>query len=480
MAKISSARKIWQTLSSIKTGVVLLIVTVVVSAAGTIILQRPATDPDQIERAYSPGMLRFLDAVGLTDVFHTWWFLSLLTLVSFSIVAASIERFPNSWRFYSRPYKSPDESFRQALPLHAQIAIPNEAGGLHAAERALHKAGFKPEHIVREKSFSLFGERHRISEMAVYVVHASLLLIFLGGIIDGLYGWRGFLMLTQNAQSSRIEQQNGKIRNLGFAVRCDGAGQENYADGTPKRWWSNLAVIEDNKLVLQKQIVVNDPLVYRGIRFYQASYGKTGKLEKLYLTATPRSGKGEPKEIALGLNETVPLDADTAVQLAEFVPDYAVRDGQVYARSNELGDPAAHLIVKTKKNDDPIDVWLPPIEGLGRNNASPYSFEGKDLEMAYFTGLEVSHEPGQWSVWTGVVLMGVGLFFVFYLVHMRIWAVPVHDRNGRLMLWIGGSANRNKDAFELRFRKLAEEIEKEIKIASQQNAVAHDSSLAGR
>lgn len=480
MAQISTARKLWQTLSSIKTGVVLLIVTVVVSAAGTIILQRPATDPEQMDRAYSPAALHFLDAVGLTDVFHTWWFLLLLTLVSLSIIAASIQRFPNSWRFFSRPYKSPDESFRRALPLDAEIAIPDEATGLAAAERILHKAGFKPEHIVRENSFSLYGERHRIAELAVYVVHASLLLIFLGGIVDGVYGWRGFMMLTQNAQASQIEQQNGKIHNLGFAVRCDGAGQENYADGTPKRWWSNLAVIENDKVVVQKQIVVNDPLVYRGIRFYQASYGKTGKLEKLYLTATSRNGKGESKEIALSLNETVTLDADTTVKLAEFIPDYAVRDGQVYARSNQLGDPAVHLIVESKKNNHPINVWLPPIEGLGQNAASPYDFEGKDLDMAYFTGLEVSHEPGQWSVWAGVVLMGVGLFFVFYLVHMRIWAVPVRDGNGRLMLWIGGSANRNRDAFEQRFRKLVEEIEQEIKTASPSGDAAHDSSLAGR
>ena len=107
-------QKIWRTFSSIKTGVVLLIVVVIVSAAGTVILQRPATEADEIQRAYAPQTLRLLDAIGLTDVFHAWWFVLLLVLVSFSIVAASIERFPNAWRFYSRPYKSPDESFRKA------------------------------------------------------------------------------------------------------------------------------------------------------------------------------------------------------------------------------------------------------------------------------------------------------------------------------------------------------------------------------
>ena len=86
-------RKLWQTLSSIKTGVILLITVVVLSAAGTIVLQRPITEPDEMQRAYSPHMLRFLDAVGLTDVFHAWWFVTLLLLVSASIIAASVTVF---------------------------------------------------------------------------------------------------------------------------------------------------------------------------------------------------------------------------------------------------------------------------------------------------------------------------------------------------------------------------------------------------
>ena len=96
--------KTWRTIASIQTGVVLLILVVILSAAGTIVLQRPATDPDEMQNAYSPQVLRILDAIGLTEVFHSWWFLGLLLLVSLCIVAASIDRFPNSWRYFSRPY----------------------------------------------------------------------------------------------------------------------------------------------------------------------------------------------------------------------------------------------------------------------------------------------------------------------------------------------------------------------------------------
>ena len=458
------ARKMWQSLSAVKTGVVLLIVVVIVAAAGTVILQRPVTDPDEMQRAYSPQMLRLLDGLGLTDVFHAWWFVLLLGLVSLSIIAASIQRFPNSWRYFSRPYKSPDETFRKALPTQSLIAIENEDVALSAAEKVLQKAGLHPEHIVREGSFSLFGERSRISEMAVYIVHASLLLIFLGGIVDALYGWRGFVALTRGEQSSQAQQQNGKTRSLPFAIRCDGAGQENYPDGTPKRWWSDLAVVEAGAVVQRKQIVVNDPLVYRGIRVYQASYGRTGKVDRLILSATSKAGNAEGKEVRLRLNETVPLDADTTVRLAEFIPDFVVQDGQVYARSNDLENPAAHLVVESRKTGQTVNVWLPPIEGFEQNAASPYSFEGKDVQMAYFTGLEVSHEPGQWAVWAGVIIMGLGLVMVFYLVHVRLWAVPVRDSQGQLQLWVGGTANRNKHEFERRFGKLVEEIGSEINL----------------
>jgi cytochrome c biogenesis protein len=159
----SVLKKAWQTLGAIKTGVVLLITVVIVSAAGTLILQRPMTDPDELQRAYSPQVLRLLDALGLTNVFHAWWFVLLLLLVSASIVAASIERFPNAWRYYARPYKSTDESFRKALPLHKQVPIKDEESGLVAAERALHSLGLRPERVVGTQRISLFAERNRIS-----------------------------------------------------------------------------------------------------------------------------------------------------------------------------------------------------------------------------------------------------------------------------------------------------------------------------
>jgi cytochrome c biogenesis protein len=477
VAQKSVFRRIWQTAAAIKTGVVLLILVVIFAAAGTIILQRPMTEPDDMQRAYSPQVLHFLDATGLSDVFHAWWFLGLMALVSLCIIAASIERFPNAWRYYSRPYKYPDAGFRRALHPQKSIAISDEESGLVAAERALHSLGLKPERVVREDHFAIFAERHRISEMAVYIVHASLLLIFIGWIVDGIYGWRGTLNLNEGQTTNVVELRDGKMKALPFAIRCDSAGQENYKDGTPKKWWSKLAVVEGGQDVNRKEIAVNDPLVYSGVRFYQSSFGETGKIDKLLFAATPNAAfkpasagvnspgpnGAEKKEFTLALGDTADLDADTTVRFAEFFSDFAVRDGQVYKRSNDIGSPAAHLIVARKSSGQSFDVWFPQLEEVADNSKAPYLLQPGELTWEHFTGLQVSHEPGQWGVWAGVVLLGVGLTFVFYVIHTRFWVLPVRDeKTGLFALWIGGSANRNRDAFEQRFNHLIEEVEKEL------------------
>ena len=323
--------------------------------------------------------------------------------------------------------------------------------------------------------------RVRISEMAVYIVHASLLLIFFGGIVDGLWGWRGVLNLNEGETSATVEMRDGKVKTLPFAIRCDEAGQENYSDGTPKKWWSKLAVVNDGQDVAKKQIVVNDPLVYRGVRFYQSSYGPNGKVERLALEASAAAGSGAPREIAFQPGETAALDADTSVQFAEFIPDVAVRDGQVYRRSNQLGEPAVHLIVTAKSSGRNYDVWLPPIPEIANNDEAPYRFDPKDFRMGHFTGLQVSSEPGQWAVWGGVVLMGIGLAFVFYVVHMRFWALPFQDaKTGQWFLWMGGSANRNRDAFEQRFNDLVAVAEVELNSVHKTAPAEPVSAIAGR
>jgi cytochrome c biogenesis protein len=472
---LSLPKRIHKTLSNLRTGVVMLILVGAASALGTFILQRPTTDPEKLAQSYSPATLHWLDRVGLTDVFHTWWFLTLLGMVSLSIVLVSIDRFPTSWRFYARPYRKTDSHFRSVLPNKIELPINNAEDGLNAAERALKKSGWAAERIADRNEPSLYSERHRFSVMAVYIVHASLLLIFAGGIIDGLFGYSGFMALQKGQTSNVIETRTGGVKQIPFSVKCNGAGQENYADGSPKRWWSKLAVMQNGQEIEAKEIVVNDPLVHNGLRFYQASFGSTGKLEGLKLAVTPdtvaSSDSVTPtpasREMTLSLNEPAKLDDNTTVTLAEFIPDFFVRDNQVFKRSDDPVNPAFRLQVKSAATGEQIPLWIFPAYNAGaQGKKTGYTFEYRDMDMGYYTGLEVSHEPGQWLVWTGVLLMGVGLFVAFYLVHMRVWIAAANNAQGQLVLWIGGQANKNRDRFEQRFNELVDGVRTELEVAN--------------
>lgn len=475
----SPARKVLTTLGSVKTGVFLLIIIGIVSAAGTFVLQRPITEPEQMTQAYSPQTLRILDAVGLTDVFHAWWFIVLMALFASCIVSVSIERWPNAWRFYSRPYRRPDSHFRRGTRNKREFTVLDGESALKAAEAAFERKGLKPQRIADAGEVSLFAERARFSVFAVYIVHASILLILVGGILDGLFGFKGYLNLVSGTSSNKIELRDRTDRTLPFTLRCDGAGQENYADGTPKKWWSKLTVLEGGKEVLAKEIVVNDPLIYRGIRFYQSGFGQSGDVEELDLNVAPQgaaTSSATPTRVALHGTGPVRIDADSTVRLVQLIPDFYMQGGEVFRRSNRMVNPALQLAVTSKGKD--FNVWLFP-EAQQQKNESPFGFEISGAKFANFTGLAVSHEPGQWAVWAGCVLMAFGLLLAFYTYHTRWWAQVVPDGLGGLTLWFGAAASKQREAFEQRFREVADEVAEQLN-ASEALATPAMAATAGK
>lgn len=456
--KQSLGNRLFHKLASIHTGVILLIILGVVSAAGTFVLQRPITEPEKLQRAYSPETLRWLDRLGLTDVFHAWWFAVLLALVGTSIILASVERFPKAWRLLTRPYRRPEPHFRAVLPLQKTLPVSNASAALVAAERALIHHGLKPKYVVENDEVSLYAERNRFAVLSVYVVHTSLILILLGGIVDAFVGWKGFLALTPGQSVNQLEQRDGKVRTLPFTLRCDGTGQENYPDGSPKRWWSRLVVLEDGHEVQKQEIAVNDPLVAHGIRFYQSSYGSTGEVESLLLNVARTDKTGDVKQISLRPNQTARLDDDTTLRLIEFVPDYVIRENQIYTRSREPVNPAAQLAVVSQGKTS--SVWIFP---QGRQSGDvPFRFELADLQMGAYTGLQVSYEPGQWAVWAGCLMMALGLVMAFYFVHQRFWAITLDDGQGNLKLWIGCAADKNREHYAEAFNEMMEELSKDL------------------
>ena len=457
--------KLYQTLSSVKTGIFLIIIVGLLSAVGTVILQRPTTEPDEIRRAYTPETLAWLDRLGLTDIYHSWWFLTLLVMFCVSLIFVSMDRWPNSWKVYSKPVRFAAPHFRLGLPQSIKIPVSDEAASLSVAERILGRFGFKAQRVSEGSENGLFAEKQRFSVLAVYLVHLSLLFIFAGYIVDGIVGFRGNVNITEGQTASAITLRDNRgtdiKKSIPFQIRCDGAGMEAYDSGAPKQWWSNLVIIEGGKEVLSKRIIVNDPLIYKGLHIYQANMGRSQVPKSLTFDATPAAG-GAASEVTVPMNGKATLPDGESVSIARWVPDYYMQDGEVYQKSDEVNNPAVQLALSDAKGVTK-ELWIfYSDKNSSKGQGASYDFSLKSAEWLNFTGLEVSHHPGQLGIWIGVVLMAIGLVVAFYTHHVRIWAVVSTDAKGGKLLWVGGTTNKNRDKFQLKFEEIKAALREEL------------------
>jgi cytochrome c biogenesis protein len=363
-----------------------------------------------------------------------------------------------------------DEWYVRQLPFQKEILLgfhaPDEA--LSIASRKLSDLGYAPKRQVLERG-TLYVEKHRMARLAPYVVHASLLIIFAGAIIDGLWGFKGFVSLTPGARTQSVEPLTtpGATRHLDFALRCDGVGMQQYPDGSPKQYWSQLAVEENGREVARKTIYVNDPLTYKGVRFFQASYGSAGTPRKLVFEAGwSEQGSNQHQRFTLQPGKPARLDASGAlVELVSFIPDFVLDGNQIASRSDEPRNPAIQLTV-TPPGGKQAGVWIfPKAPEMAPPNDSGISFQLRDLEMAYMTGLQVAHEPGQNLIWGGCLLLTAGLMMALYMSHVRMWGVVGRDRIGRPALLLGGQPSKYRESFERRFNELAGELEAALSTA---------------
>jgi cytochrome c biogenesis protein len=451
--------------SSLKFGLILIGLLGASTIAGTLILQRPMAKEGQIEELYAPQTIRLLDALGLFDVFHAPWFLILLGLLGANIVLASLEHFPQAWRYFSRPHREADEWFVRKLPVVREIALgslqPDRA--LAAAAEAFRKSHFRPHAATLAKG-TLYIEKHRIARLAPYVVHSSLIIIFAGAIVDGVWGFKGYVSLGPGTSVRRVDPSSpsGVSHPLPFTLRCEGAGMEKYQDGSPKQYWTNLVVEEDGREVMRKRIHVNEPLTYKGIRFFQSGYGSTGTPAKVEVEANWLDGKLPAQRLTLRPQKPVKLEDGTEVQLANFVPDFVLQGNQIGSRSEDPNNPAVQLAL-TQPDGSQVSVWFFAARPQMNYPFDPgIRFRLSDVEMGYFSGLQVAKQPGKGLIWGGCLILSLGLMLALYMVHVRLWGVVTRNAKGKLVLLLGGQPNKYRHSFEEQFQKLADVVEAEL------------------
>jgi cytochrome c biogenesis protein len=448
----TSIESLWDFFCSLKLTIFLLISLALTSIIGTVLPQGQV--PPEYAAQISPLKLQIYSELGFFDMYHSWWFVSLLYLFSLNLVCCSIRRLPHVFRFISQPALVLDDSLAGSLTLRQQVefSTPLDVARKRLA-RFLKEQFGAPTVTEQGGMFHLFVQRNAWSRLGVYVVHASILVIFAGAIIGSLFGEKGFVNIVEGESVGTFISRSGKETSLGFTLRCDQFTVSTYATGAPREFKSILTVLENGAAVpdyTHARVIVNDPLTYKGFTFYQSSYGQADEGDLHYLTVTRRKGGGK-RRLALHGGETVSLGDGVSLKLMETTQE-------VRQFMPELDGPAARVeVTASGKEPRVFEVFKNhPEINEQRNDELILGYEGSNARM--YTGLQVAKDPGIWVVWLGCGLMVVGLYIAFFMSHTRVWIVV---SRGRACMY--GNASKNQAAFSQQFDDLSGKL-KELNI----------------
>ena len=440
---------LWDFFCSLKLAIVLIILLAVTSIIGTIIPQGPP--PPEYLQTISEAKFKAYSVLGFFDMYHSWWFILLLYLFTVNIVACSIKRLPRVWKIISEPTLVMDDGFEKSLSLTHDFKMQGDAAALRDRMVAFLKAEFAaPVVTERDGEFHLFAQKTPYSRLGVYVVHLSIVVIFIGALIGSFFGYKAYVNIVEGTGTSVVYNRNGqKPIELGFTVKCEDFSVSFYETGAPKEFKSLLTVIENGKVVIDKRpVIVNDPLSYKGITFYQSSYGQAGEGGLYRFTVRERKG-GAPVSLSLHKGERKLLPDGSSLEVLEstqdvsqFMPQFMGAAARVQVVPKN-GSPEVFIVFQNYPNFDEQ-----------RGGAHIFSYEGSDEKM--FTGLQVAKDPGVWVVWAGCTLMVLGCCFAFFMSHKRVW---IRVRKGHVTL--GGSANKNQPGFQLAFDGLVDKLKKQ-------------------
>jgi len=96
---------------------------------------------------------------------------------------------------------------------------------------------------------------------------------------------------------------------------------------------------------------------------------------------------------------------------------------------------------------------------------SPVFLQLVDFKQIQASGLQISKKPWQNMVYLGCLMLIVGVFFMFYIHHKRVW-LWMREQDGQVQLVFAGSGDRDMRGFKADFERLAERLEKLLKSPS--------------
>ena len=312
-----------------------------------------------------------------------------------------------------------------------------------------------------QQGFAITAERGRWTRLGVYGVHLSIVVLLIGALVGSLNGFEGFVNIPEGESVDSIQlRYSGMPLKLPFTIRCEDFNVQFYPTGAPKEFRSKLTLLENGRPVLEKDIIVNDPIRYRGINIFQSSYGKLNNTADAAVSF--KDIELSFKVVASGKVYSQKADLNQPIELPEGLGTFTLTgfDPAAQFRGMAIGPALTGTLSATQSKPQTIvlPIKFPRFDAM-RKGAVIIAVQKAvaNQKTHYYTGLQVTKDPGVGLVYFGFILMIVGCMVTFFMAHQQV-VVEIQPKGKGVSIMVAGKANRNKVGMQYDVEHLAAKL----------------------
>jgi cytochrome c biogenesis protein len=451
---------LWSFFASVRLTVVVLLSVAALSIIGTLIPQNES--PAQYFHTFGPFFYQVMDTLDIFDMYRSWWFQGLIILLVINIVVCSIDRLRSTGKIiFDRNPKFNLENYRRRKSRQDfRLRTDVETYKTTFQQRLARHFGFCRVESVRQ-GYAITAEKGRWTRLGVYGVHLSIVVLLIGALVGSMMGFEGYVNIPEGETEDTIQQRfSGLPFKLPFTIRCEDFDVQFYKTGAPREFRSKLVLLEEGTPVLEKDVIVNDPIRYKGINIFQSSYGKldgeaTGAVPpKEFELAFRSAASGMIYSFKTGLNQPI--------KVPEGLGTFVVNGFEPAALFKGMAIGPALTGILTPRKGGPQSIMLPlkfpKFDAMRQGSVIIAVVNAANPQQSrYYTGLQVTKDPGVGLVYFGFVLMIVGCMVTFFMAHQQV-VVEIQPHGEGVAVMVSGKANRNKVGMQHDLERLARKL----------------------
>ena len=403
--------------SSMKSGMLLLILLAGYSTLGTLIPQGNLMG--FYEENYSPLIFSLIRIFQLHRVYSSLYFIILTVLLSTNLIFCSIRRLPGTLNLYRKDLhldsilkKSPVFEFPIDENTDPQVIFSHFGFRKHLEGQG-------------EEGKIFYSVRRSLGYFGSYFVHLGLLIVILAFALGKVLGYETYLRGIPGDELSVTDTDiTLKLQDFDILYR------EDYS---VHQYVSSVELMDQEGEIFEAgEITVNHPLRTRGYKIYQNG---TGWMLQL---VAKEDGEEILRERFYQSGVVFLEEKNLAMEFRGFYPDFVLSEGKAYTKTPFLNNPRYLFTLYENGQSVYMNVASPG------ETISYGALEFQAFEPRLYTVLQVVRDPGAVFAGIGGAMMLLGLLLTFYYVPQYL---VVKEKEGQLTL--SGGAQKNKVAYRL-------------------------------